>query len=363
VKSTSLRIAMYVIAAVVFEINAVAVVQAHRNFGDSESASARKRAPEKFDFTGAQSVNVATLEELYTAVNNAANAGSQVVIAPGTYLLSTMEPGGAARPNGGRLELQQNMALRGIVGDRGAVVIDAANLPASSYTVPLPNTGAIRAGKGTNAVEWLTIKNATGGGAGIIVHLSEPGTTFVRIAHCVSTVSQRGIDIRNVASGAVGYVIQAEIVDNDLFLHRGTTAQGIRIVNSAGVSGNSVTAHLNGNRIFDSQVGLLAQSIGGTNGASVSVYSSGDRFYDNGGGVIIGGGFTSSSNSTTNFSAVGSVIENNNQPAVRTTLPMQHCETAVLLTIKWRTLPCMEQVRLPCQLAPQEQTTRLQLGY
>jgi len=259
-------------------------------------------------------VKVANLEELYSAVNDPQNAGSDIVVAPGIYMLSATDPGGAARPNGGRLELQANMSMTGLRGDRGAVVIDAFDLPASSYTGDLPNSGAIRTGKGSNAVEWLTIRNAFGGGAGIIVHLSAAGTTFVRIAHCVSTGSQRGIDIRNVATGTTGYVIQANIVDNDLYFHRGLTAQGIRIVNAGGVSGNSITAHLNGNRIFDSQVGLLAQSIGGTDSASVSVFSTGDRFYDNGGGVVIAGGFANSNNNTTNFTAVGSIFENNNAP-------------------------------------------------
>ncbi len=279
------------------------------NWSDQPS---REKTESKYDFANAPSVNVASVEELYAAVNNAANAGNQIVIAPGVYLLSATDSGGAARPNGGRLELQENMALRGAAGNRGAVVIDASNLPASSYTTPIVNTGAIRLGMGTNAVEWLTVRNAVNGGAGIIIHLSAPGTAFARIAHCVSTGNQRGVDIRNVAASATGYLIEAEIVDNDFYNNRIQTAIGLRIINTQGVSGNSVSAYLSGNRMFDNQQGMIVENLGSTNGGVISVYSSGDRFFENGGGAVVGGAFGPTDNSTVNFTAVGSVFENNN---------------------------------------------------
>lgn len=266
----------------------------------------------RFTFAPEQTVNVATVEELYAAVNNPANAGNQIVLAAGVYTLSATDSNNAARPNGGRLELQENMSLKGLAGNRGAVVIDAANLPASSYSSPIPNTGAIRIGKGTNAVEWLTVKNATNGGAGIIVHLSSAGTAFVRIAHCVSTGNHRGVDIRNVAAATTGFIIEAEIVDNDLYNNRIQTATGLRIINQQGVSGNFINVFLSGNRMFDNQQGMIVENLGSTNGGIVSVYSSGDRFYENGGGATIGAAFGPSNNNTVNFTAVGSTFENNN---------------------------------------------------
>ncbi len=272
-------------------------------FGDKRQA--------KYDFADAPLVNVANLEELYTAVNNPQNAGNQIVMAPGVYLLSVNDPNGAARPNGGRLELQENMSLRGVGGNRGAVIIDAAALPASSYTTPITGTGAIRTGKGTNAVEWLTVRNAVGGGAGIIVHLSAAGTAFVRIAHCVSTGNLRGIDIRNIGNSPTGFVIEAEIVDNDLHNNRIQTATGLRIINTQGSNTSVVNAYLSGNRMFDNQQGMIVENLGSTNGGIVSVYSSGDRFFENG-GATVGGSFGPTTNSTVNFTAVGSVFENNN---------------------------------------------------
>jgi hypothetical protein len=62
---------------------------------------------------GAETVHVADVEQLYLAVNNPANAGSAVVRSPGVYVLSVNDVAGVARPNGGRIELRQDMSLQG----------------------------------------------------------------------------------------------------------------------------------------------------------------------------------------------------------------------------------------------------------
>lgn len=257
-------------------------------------------------------VNVANIEELYAAVNNPTNAGMQIVIASGVYSLSVNDPTGAARPNGGRLELQQNMSLLGVTGDRSAVVIDAVNLPAASYTTPLPNTGAIRMGKGTNAVEWMTVRNAINGGANIIAHLSAPGTANVRIAHVAAINSQRGIDLRNIAASTTGYVLQADIIDNDLSNNIAGSGPGIRIVNIQGVAGTVLSATLSGNRSFNNFHGIIIENTGSTNNGLISVNSTGDRFYENGLGGIVGGGLGTTNGNITNFTAQGTTFENNN---------------------------------------------------
>src|SRR5262245_21601418 len=66
------------------------------------------------------SVFVSNVADLYSAVNNPANAGAQVWIAPGTYTLVRNFP------NGGRLELQEGMSLIGQTSDPSFVVIDAS---------------------------------------------------------------------------------------------------------------------------------------------------------------------------------------------------------------------------------------------
>lgn len=271
-------------------------------------------APTKFTFVPEAVVMVANVEELYAAVNNPANAGNQIVLAPGFYMLSATNAGGAARPNGGRLELQENMALRGLAGNREAVIIDAANLPASSYTTPIANTGVIRAGKGANSIEWLTVRNASSGGAGVIVHLTGAGSAYVRIAHIASYNNPRGIDVRNVAAATGTYALELEIVDNELYDNtRIATGAGIRIINNGGGSGTNILASLSGNRSYRNIFGFFTENIGSSNNSNITIFSSGDRFYENGAGAVVGGALGVSGNgNTTNFTAVGTVIENNN---------------------------------------------------
>src|SRR5687768_15807883 len=73
--------------------------------------------------SAATAVHVADVDELYAAVNDPANAGTLILLAPGTYVLSATDASGVVRPNGGRVELQQDMSIAGVTGDRAAVVI------------------------------------------------------------------------------------------------------------------------------------------------------------------------------------------------------------------------------------------------
>ncbi len=269
----------------------------------------------KFTFVPEQIINVANIEELYTAVNNSANAGNQIVLAPGVYMLSVNSAGGVARPNGGRLELQENMSLRGVVGDRGAVIIDAINLPLSSFNSapPISRVAAIRMGRGTNSIEWLTARNAVNGFANIGTDLAST-TTNIRVAHVASTNGQRGLDVRNLRSAQAGSVIEAEIVDNDLYNNRAIAqGSGMRLVNVLGANG-IINATLSGNRSYDNYIGLIVENQR-TNQGTITFFSSGDRFYENGLGALIGAlssDLTPSNGNTVNFTARGTSFENNN---------------------------------------------------
>src|SRR5262245_30881664 len=185
-----------------------------------------------FHAASAQTIQVGNIEELYSAVNDPVNWGATLNLAPGVYMLSATDAFGTARPNGGRLELQENMSLMGVSGDRSAVVIDANNLPASSYTVPgfTGRVAGVRIGRGRNSIEWLTVRNARFGTSNIDTTLLSPGTAFVTVAHIASSGSQRGVDLINHAQlGASGRTIEADVVDNDLFNNTlGTIAQGMR---------------------------------------------------------------------------------------------------------------------------------------
>src|SRR5215472_12705635 len=50
----------------------------------------------------AQVIQVSNVEELYSAVNDSANAGAAIVLSSGIYMLSALDPNGVPRPKGGR---------------------------------------------------------------------------------------------------------------------------------------------------------------------------------------------------------------------------------------------------------------------
>src|SRR5678815_1928062 len=58
-------------------------------------------------------IHVNTVKELYSGVNNSANRGATVRLAPGTYVLSTMNERDVLRRNRGALRLPPVMSLVG----------------------------------------------------------------------------------------------------------------------------------------------------------------------------------------------------------------------------------------------------------
>src|SRR5690242_17557428 len=90
-----------------------AVVLSAACAGDSPS-SATSPAP-SFTKQASDAIPVSTLGDLYSAVNNPANAGKQIVVLPGVYMLD------GAQSHGGRIELQKDMTLSGQSGHQGQV--------------------------------------------------------------------------------------------------------------------------------------------------------------------------------------------------------------------------------------------------
>ena len=277
-----------------------------------------------FVAASAQTIQVANVDELYSAANNPANAGAALNLAPGTYMLSVTDSSGAVRPHGGRLEFQENMSLIGVDGDRTAVVIDANNLPASSYLVPgfTGRVAAIRMGRGTNSIEWLTVRNARFGTANIDTTLQSPGTAFVTVSHISSSGSQRGVDLVNLALlGASGRTIEADVIDNDLFDNAlGTIAQGIRMENVRTGSGTVINARMIDNRSWGNLSGRFMGNNLATN-STVNVFSSGNRFFGNSVGTVIFAGYSSmattqANGNTVTFEAHGDHFTENTTPSL-----------------------------------------------
>ena len=244
----------------------------------------------------AQTIAVHDVEELYAAVNNPANAGAALLLSPGTYLLSVNDPGEVPRPNGGRIEVQPDMSIRGVEGDRSAVVINASNLPASSF----PNGGtigpnaAVRIGLGYNSLEWLTVRDATFAQANIDTGLQplDPGPAVVRIAHVASTGSTRGLNVLNFGAATSGQTIRGEIVDCYFFDNIWNVSEGVRIGNFQGAHNSTVDLIMSENLSWGQKQGRLLVNNRAVD-STVRVVSSGNRFYDNGAGTIVLGGLSS----------------------------------------------------------------------
>ena len=255
-------------------------------------------------------IAVSTIDALYSAVNDPANAGKRIELAPGTYVLD------GTRPNGGRLELQKDMALAGPAGHESAVVIDASSLSTASLTDGVQLTGAVRLGRGHNVVEWLTVTKAVNGAAGITTDLFLPGTTVVTITNVAVSGCARGFDIRNVGAVAAGRVLEVILSDNSLSGNNLGGGQGIRIANLAGAKGATIHASLTGNQSHGGIDGLLGANVS-ADSATVQIASTGDHFDGNGIGVVLLGGNTAGAairGSVVRFSAFGSSFLHNTGP-------------------------------------------------
>jgi hypothetical protein len=265
---------------------------------------------------------VSNVGQLYDAVNDATNAGVRIVLAPGEYFLSPTyvnEYGQTiSRPNGGRLELQRDMSLYGVTGDRSAVVIDPGSLPDPSFKDPLipGRTGVIRVGRGTNAIEWLTIAGNRYAAAAIETDLvetdeaGEPVPTAIRIAQVGVSDIARGVDIRNITQKMAGRYLVADVENNDFF--RGW--EGFRVINFQGANEGKIAVAMTGNRSHANRLGCIIEN-NRSSSASISVVSDGDLFDDNGLGCQIGGGLMTGAgaadDNSVRFDAYGSTFKNN----------------------------------------------------
>ncbi len=284
--------------------------------------------------TEGATIFVSDVEQLYKAVNDETNAGATIVLAPGVYVLSAKDAKEAPRLNGGRLDLQLDMSLRGLEGDRAAVVIDANQrdefgnplLPRSSFEFTAGfRTGIIKTGRGNNTIEWLTIAGNPLAAASISTDLRYPTDptvpampTALRVAHVAAAGSARGVDVRNVTTYTQGRRIVAEIEYSEF----SWGVEGIRFANFAGADEGEITADMRGNLSHANRNGCIFENNRSSN-ASIAVRSDGDVFDDNGLGCLIGGGLanpkTGSANfNTTRFDAHGSRFTNNTRTVFNT---------------------------------------------
>ncbi|HTR76594.1 MAG TPA: hypothetical protein VMH39_00725 [Gemmatimonadaceae bacterium] len=273
---------------------------------------------------GRKIVQVADVATLYTEIARPQNAGALLVLGRGPYPLDP------TRPNGGRLELQQDMGLQGVSGDAGAVVIDAQMLlPAQFASEGGFPTGAIRLGRGKNSVEWLTVQNTANGTAAITTDLAGDSSPDVRVAYVVARAGQRGLDARNL--NAPGRKMKLEAVGNQFLDNTAKVGQGLRILNSNS-QGARIKAQLSGNLSSGNTTGCIVSNLNSSD-ADIDVQSAGDSFVGNANGCIVLGGLaqgdgTAAQDNTISFDATGDSFFDNVRP-----LPATFAEPGGLLVI------------------------------
>ena len=261
-------------------------------------------------------VKVSSAAELQAAVANPANAGATIVLAPNPdgYVLS---PSG---PTAGRLELQTDMELEAGKGMSGSVVIDASLLPVSSYQIGGPATGALRVGRGHNAVRGLTLRGAVNGAAFIEADLPPPfpfAETSVTIEHCTIEGNVRGIDLRLSGAAANGRTVRATISDSIVAGNTLGMGQGIRIAILQGVTGATVRVTLKGNSFTGNLAGMLAAA-NASSGNLISIDSKSNEYSGNGIGcnlvAAIATGSAQANDNALSFSSHNDDFEGNDLP-------------------------------------------------
>jgi hypothetical protein len=232
----------------------------------------------------AKKIYVSSLDELYAAVNGADNAGTEIILAAGTYVLS------ASYPNGGRLELQSDMSLSGQPGNADAVLIDQSHLPAASLVLAIGGrTGGIRMGKGTNSLEWLSLKGANvSTNPFSVINTDLPSLeTWIKISHVKIDVNGCviGINLRNRLAEHTGRKIYATLEDNEVFGAVNFNGLGIAAQIANGASESLIKVTMRKNYIHGNKIGLLTFSSAQTAtviNSRIEITSYADRIEGNG---------------------------------------------------------------------------------
>ena len=263
-------------------------------------------------------IYVSSLDELYAAVNNPSNAGTEVVIDPGNYVLN------ASYPNGGRLELQTDMSLKGQPGQVDAVLIDQSSLPFASFRLsPTVTVAPIRIGRGANSIEWLSVKGGSVAANPLGAIESDLIGTETKV-----TISHVSLDCNG---GRVGILFRNRLVEHanrviNATLELTEISNAISNPNSPGagvalqnrISGAQINLNMKGNYIHGCRIGVLYFASGlGNNieNCSVDLLSHEDRIEGNGCGIDLSGGSSNApvlaNNNIVNAKIYGSTIKGN----------------------------------------------------
>jgi hypothetical protein len=273
-----------------------------------------------------QRIYVSNVAELYAAVNDPDNAGSRITLAPGEYILN------AVFPNGGRLELQTNMKLQGQPGQTEAVTIDQSLLPNSSYRLtPTVSTGGIRVGRGSNSIEWITLKGGSLAANPFSVIESDliGNQSQILISHVKMDCngSRIGFMLRNRLDEHAGRILNAKLEFSEIWGAVNATGLGIALQNR--ISGAEINLDMKDNFVHSNKVGIVSFN-GGLNNSIMNckteIISYRDRLEGNGCamdpcGATNGSSTMFANNNSFSLKMFGSVIKDNNPPGHSELIP------------------------------------------
>ena len=275
--------------------------------GTRSEQRSRDLRPESASGDAGVTAVVATVEELYAAVNNPGNTGATIkLLAAGSpYILTPRDALGRSRPNGGSLFLQPGMALVGenvyvdSDGDRvpdprddnGDGVTDVDQEGREVFAAPLTETiidgrqlnivaGGIVAGTivvvGPVSV-WIsnvTVRGSPQAQAEIEIRILGNGVSSVTVTECTLERARRGIllegsirwfsDNGSANLRAERNVIREHVVPGVIF------GWGIQS-QQASASGIEYSLHLRQNRFLRNKVGLFVASLGALDGTTTVV--------------------------------------------------------------------------------------------
>jgi hypothetical protein len=240
-------------------------------------------------------LEIADVEALYAAVNDPANQGATLRVAPGTYRLSPADARGAPRPNFGTLVLQRHMRLVGsneyvdLDGDgvwdardaAGEVFADPATetiIDASALTtLPDEDSGGARLTNIItlgleNRLEKVTVRNAPLAGALVGVTPQAGGERGLKaeIVDCIAERGWRGIRCGNrITSPPPPPLTDFSGTHSEVHV-RGCIARhnraaprygwGFQLQNAL-VKGGDWVATLVANRFYDNKIGLFGVAV------------------------------------------------------------------------------------------------------
>lgn len=283
-------------------------------------------------------VAVSTVEDLYAAVNNPANEGAVIDVAPGTYVLTPTDLSGNPRPNLGSLVLPSGAVLRGhneyvdFDGDGiwdprdpgqpevyadpvTETILDASNLAGLTGQMNVISLGL------NNQVDRLTVRNNLKAGAliGVTIKPSTGGLQGV-VSNCIAQGGQRGIRATH-DGGAFSRLTSRAVFEGNISRHNSRgVGFGIQIQN-ASVTNATWQVSVRNNRSYGNKnFGLFVVAVS-SNNAQESVISMNNVYEQNSAGVVLHagrdaasqGGFLEGSNGNQlRLVSVGDAIWNNN---------------------------------------------------